>query len=117
MAVIPANLIALAPELATVDTAILDAALAAVPGLVNLGPSSPFLDKADLLTTYMALHVLALMGYGKASQGRVIAKGAAGVSVRYASVAAFKMSDLESTTWGSLYRLTVRGYFLRGAVT
>jgi hypothetical protein len=118
VAITPANLITLAPELAAVDNAILVAALAAVPQLINLDPnSSPFADKADLLTTYLALHVLAMMGYGKASQGRVVSKGAAGVSVTYATVAAFKVSDLESTPWGALYKLAVRGYGFRGAVT
>lgn len=117
MAVTTSNLIALAPELASVDVSILAQALAAVPLVVNLSTSSPFADKADLLTTYMALHLLALMGFGKAAQGRVISKGAAGVSVTYATVAQFKMSDLTSTPWGALYKLAVRSYGLMGAVT
>lgn len=118
MPVIPANLITLDPSLAAVDTAALQSALDAVPLIINLDPvSSPFLAKADLLTTYLAMHVLALMGFGKAGQGRVVAKGAAGVSVRYAELKAFSLRELDSTPWGALYRLTMRGYGLRGAVT
>lgn len=121
MSVTNADLIRLAPELADVDAAVLEFARMAVPQLVNLDPvSSPFVgppSKVDLLTIYLSLHVLALSGYGKAAQGRVVSKGAAGVHVTYASVAQFKLSDLESTTWGALYRLTVRSYGYRGAVT
>lgn len=114
MAVTRANLITLAPELAAVDTAILDAALAAVPLAINL---TTFADKADLLTTYLALHILSLQGYGKQANGRIISKSAAGVSVTYAQLAPYALKDLDSTPWGALYRLMVRGYGLRGGVT
>lgn len=117
MSVTRADLIKLAPELATVDTAILDQALLSVPLVINLGTSSPFLDKADLLTTYMALHLLAMMGFGKQANGRIISKSAAGVSVTYAQLAPYALRDLDATSWGALYKLAVRGYGLRGGVT
>lgn len=114
MAVTSADLIVLAPELASVDVAILDDALAAVPLMVNL---ATFPERADLLTKYMALHVLALMGFGKQANGKVVSKAAAGVSVTYASVAPTALQELGSTPWGCLYRAAVRAYGLRGAVT
>lgn len=107
------DLRALAPELETVPDEILESALEAVPLIINL---DAFPDKAELLTKYMALHVLALMGFGKAKDGKIISKSAAGVSVTYASTTATALRELDSTPWGALYRLAVRGYGLRGGV-
>lgn len=115
MSVTLENLRTLAPELATVDDAVLQHALAAVPHMANV---DAFGDKADLLTTYLALHTLALMGFGKAANGRVTSKSAAGVSVSYAVPQdAAAMGALDSTPWGRLYRLVVRGFGLRGGTT
>lgn len=113
MSVTTSDLITLAPELATVDVAILNSALEAVPLMVRL---EVFPENAELLTKYLALHVLALMGFGKAKDGRIVSKSAAGVSVTYATTVATAMDSLGSTPWGVLYRLAVRRYGLRGGV-
>ncbi len=114
MSVTIADLRTLAPELGTVDDGIIQAALDAVPLMVTL---ETFPEHIDLLTTYMALHVLALMGHGNSAGGRIVSKSAGGVSVTYAQATATALSSLGSTQWGVLYRLVVRGYGLRGAVT
>lgn len=114
MAVTSADLITLAPELSTVDVAILNQALSAVPLVVDL---TTFPERTDLLTKYVALHILTLMGFGKQANGRVVSKSAGGVSITYATAATTSFADLSSTTWGSLYRMAVRAHGLRGAVT
>ena len=111
---------ALAPELSQASDAILTDALAAVPLLVNLSSTGPFTATpamVDRLTTYMALHIVSLMGFGRASTGRVASKSAGGVSITFAQAAEVALSDLSSTPWGVLYKLAVRPFGLRGAVT
>ncbi len=106
MAVVWAQIVAIAPELACVPVASQNAILAQTTAM--LAPSQ-WGTKHDLAVTLLAAHFGALFVRGSSNPGAVTSEAVSGVSVGYASPPVFDRGLLNSTSYGSRFRLLQRG--------
>lgn len=96
MAVTSADLVARAPDLADVDTGLLDTCIAEAQEVIAADNWTA--ARYDLAVTYYALHLAALANLGSSAAGPVSSMTAGAMSRSYA--VSGSASALDSTSWG-----------------
>jgi hypothetical protein len=117
LAVTTASLIALDASLDEVEDAILQDAIDSIPLFAKLDRFPT--QHQDRLGRWVALHILALQGFGDEASDAIQSQSAGGVSVSYAVGKGVdeSSSSLSSTRWGRLFLAAARGLGLRMGVT
>ena len=105
------RVIAIAPELASLDTGTQETILAHVNDEAISDEVWRSAAKADRARQYLAAHMGTLARPGRGANGPVVGESAGPVSRQYGVTVAAGTSDFEATSYGKVYRRLVRQQF------